>query len=78
MYYQDLQSMAFWREQAPALRNDTIQAIQIIVRSLHMFREPMQTEKSPDLSVEALCFRYLVSRLGQLSFAVKKHAGGMF
>ena len=25
-----------------------------------------------------LCLRYLVLRLGQLSFAVKKHAGGMF
>ena len=34
--------------------------------------------KSPDLSVEALCSRYLVSRLGQLSFAVKKRAGGTF
>jgi len=38
----------------------------------------LQAEKSPNLSVEALCLRYLVSRLGQLSFAVKKHAGGMF
>ena len=37
-----------------------------------------RAEKSPDISVEALCSRYLFSRLGQLSFAVKKHAGGMF
>ena len=26
----------------------------------------------------SLCSRYLFSRLGQLSFAVKKHTGGMF
>ena len=56
MYYQDLQSMAFQREQAPALRNDTKQAIQIIVRSLHMFREPMQTKKALTLRLR-LCVR---------------------
>ena len=28
--------------------------------------------------IEILCWHYLFSRLGQLSFAVKKHAGGMF
>ena len=35
-------------------------------------------EISLDFTVEALCSRYLFSWSGQLSFAVKKHAGGMF
>ena len=35
-------------------------------------------EKEPSRSLTLLCLRYLFSQLGQLSFAVKKHAGGMF
>ena len=39
----------------------------------------LQAEKSPNLSVRALCSRYLASRAGQrIVLAVKKHAGGMF
>ena len=37
-----------------------------------------KTKKPQLFSRGSLCLRYPFSRLGQLSFAVKKHAGGMF
>jgi len=50
-----------------------------IVPALEQSGGLFQPQKSPDLSIEALCSRYLFSQVGQcIVLAVKKHAGGMF
>jgi hypothetical protein len=41
-------------------------------------KTPKQKQKTSYFRRRLLYSRYLFSRLGQLSFAVKKHAGGMF
>ena len=41
-------------------------------------RRTLAGKKESDFRMTLLCLRNLFSRLGQLSFAVKKHAGGMF